>query len=99
MLEDAFSGAVQNLNSTVLGSVLVITLVAFAFYVRLSRLDLKEARNELKDEREAHQKTREAQLQDIRNLNHVASTLESLQTAMVRMEDRVVDASIRRGRQ
>lgn len=91
MLEEAFKGAAQNLNSSVLGSVLILVLVAFAVTVKLLRQDIKDLQAEVKAEREAHQATRESQLEDIRNLNNVATSISGLQTAITRMEDRIAD--------
>lgn len=93
MLEEAFKGAAQNLNSSVLGSVLILVIVAFAITVKLLRQDIKDLQEEVKLERQAHQETRESQLEDIRNLNNVATSLNGLQTAITRMEDRFADGA------
>lgn len=83
MFEDALVEAFKNLNGTALGSVLVLVLVAFFYSMRIMRQDIKELREELKREQEAHQKTRDGQLADLRNLVHIAKSVDDMRTALV----------------
>lgn len=83
MIEDAITNAFKNLNNTLLGSLLIILMIAYYFTVRFLRQDLKEVQEELRREREAHQKTRDEQLTDLRNLAHVAKAVDEMRTALV----------------
>ena len=96
MIEEAIGDAFKNLNATVLGSMLVIVLVAFLLTVRTLRLDIKEIKQELIDERAAHQKTRLEQIADIRSLGNVTSAVESVKSAVQTMHSDFVEYVIRK---
>lgn len=91
MLEDAFADAAKNLNSTTLGSVLILVLITFFFTVRALRQDIKEKNEELKTERLDHQKTRDEQKADLRDMARLASAIDE-------MKDKFVETSLRRDR-
>lgn len=102
MLEESFTGAAANLNQTVLGSVLLIGIIAFALTVRLFRQDIKELNERLEKEQAAHQKTREEQIADIRNMAHVAASVEGLkssQESLRSMVERYFERTLTRGRE
>ncbi len=82
-MEDAIGDAFRNFNNAgLLGSVVVIMMVAFVFQFRFLNKIIEELRAELREEREAHQKTRDAQIVDIRNLGHVASSVDGMRSSM-----------------
>lgn len=91
MLEDAIGAAAKSLTSTTLGAVLFLALVGWYFTARALRQDIREVQDELKRERDAHQKTREEQITDLRNLGNVAIAVD-------RMRDALIDNSLGRSR-
>lgn len=102
MFDEGFAGAASNLNQTVLGSVLLLVIIAFALSVKMFRQDLKELQERLEREQAAHQKTREEQIADIRNMAHVAASVEGLkssQEATRSMMERFFDRTLTRGRE
>lgn len=84
MIEDAAKDALSNFNQSVLGSVLVLTLVAAALGIRYLIKTINELKEELKAEREKHDKTRLAQTEDLRNMATLGKSIESLRDAMIR---------------
>lgn len=95
MIEEAFSGAANTLNQTVLGSVLIIGILGYIVTVVILRGDLKKCQDQLTKEREDHQKTREEHMVDVRNLAHVASSVDGLKAEI----SRLTTLSISRGRE
>jgi len=97
MLEGAAVDMFKNFNNTLMGSVLVLTLIAFVFAVRFLQSIIRDLQQQLAKEREDHQKTRDAQIADLRNLGHVATSVESVTRSVDRLQTTVVDALGRRG--
>lgn len=89
MIEEAIKGASDQLNQTVLGAVLVVSWIALGLVVRALW-------NEIKSERASHQATREKQLEDLRNLTHVASSLDGLKSSQEKLQSSIVDALMRK---
>ncbi len=86
MIEDGMGGALKNLTDAgVLGSaVFFLMLLCVAIY-KVMRSFLDEAKAELKAEREAHQATRSSQIEDLRNLAHVANSVDGMRTALTEL--------------
>jgi hypothetical protein len=80
---------IDTISASTIGALLVIVLIAFYYAVRMFRDDIKHLQDELKSEREAHQKTREAQIDDLRNMARLADAIDE-------MRDRIVDSAFRR---
>lgn len=96
MIEDALTQAFSNLNQTLLGTVLVITIIASIFMFRFLNGIISELKSDLKTEREAHQKTRDSQIGDIRSLNHVATSVDGLRSSMTDMQSTLRDLLVKR---
>ena len=97
MLEDAAAEMFKNFNSTLMGSVFVLFIIASIFAFRFLKGIIEDLQQQLAKEREEHQKTRDAQIADLRNLGHVATSVESVTRSVERLQTTVVDA-IGRGR-
>lgn len=98
MLENAAVDMFKNFNSTLMGSVLILAILAFIFAFRFLQSIIKDLQQQLAKEREDHQKTREAQIADLRNLGHVGTAVESVTRAVDRLQTTVVTA-IGRGKE
>lgn len=83
MLEDAIANAAKSLSSTLLGSLLLLLIVAYILTIRVLRQDIREIQDELRRERDAHQKTREEQITDLRNLGNVTEAVNKMRDAIV----------------
>lgn len=86
MIEDGMGGALKNITDAgVLGSaVFFLILLVIATY-KVMRSFLDEAKSELKAEREAHLATKNSQIEDLRNLAHVANSVDSMRTALTEL--------------
>lgn len=84
MIEDAARDALSNFNSSLLGSVLVFTVFASGLGFRYLINTIKDLKEELRNEREDHKKTRLAQTEDLRNMVTLGKSMESLRDAMIR---------------
>ena len=82
MIEDAVKDAFANFNQTLIGSVYIVTLFVAGLGFRFLIGIINELKADLKAEREAHNKTREAQIVDIRNMSNVAETISDLKDSI-----------------
>jgi hypothetical protein len=89
MIEEAVKNALSNFNQTLLGSVYIITLFSTGLGFRFLIKIIDELKADLKAERDAHNATRAAQIEDIRNMSRVAETMSDLR-------DSIRDLSVRR---
>lgn len=78
MIEDAAKEAFSNLNQTLLGTMLFLSWFVFGITIRWLNIFIKELKEELRVEREAHKKTVDTQITDIRNLANVATSVDNL---------------------
>lgn len=96
MIEDTIRDAASNFNQTILGSVLVLTIIVSYLMFRFLNSIISELKADLKAEREAHQKTREGQIEDIRTLGHVANSVDGLRSSITDMHSTVRDVLLRK---
>lgn len=89
MIEEVIKGAGETLNQYILGTVLLVTWVS-------SGIAIKVLWDEVKSARAQHQAALEKQVEDIRNLAHVASSVEGLKTAQEKMQTMVLEILTRR---
>ncbi len=82
-MDDLFIGSAKVLNTTTVGAMLVIVLIAFYFTVRTLRSDIKELQDQWKQEREDHQKTRDARITDLQSIAHLTKSIENLNDKLV----------------
>jgi len=82
-MDDLFIGSAKVLNTTTVGAMLIIVLIAFYFTVRTLRGDIKELQAQWKQEREDHQKTRDARFEDLQSIAHLTKSIESLNDKLV----------------
>ncbi len=88
-MEDAIKDAAGTISQTALGAILFLSWIIFGFYYKVSRQELKE-------ERDAHNVTREARLEELKSNNHVAAGLLAIQDEQKRQNAAVLDALQRR---
>lgn len=88
-MDSLLTKPIETISTTTIGALLIIVLIAFYYAVRMFREDIKQIQDELRTEREAHQKTREAQLNDLRDMARLADAINE-------MRDRIVDKAFRR---
>lgn len=82
MFEETLGKASDTLVQSPAGAFLVLVCIAFYLTVRSLRLELKE-------ERESHQKTRTAQLDDLRSMQKIADASDAMREELAKMrEDR-----------
>lgn len=84
-IEEAAGEALKNFNSTLMGSVFVVFMVLAGIAFRFLTTMIRELQEQLKLEREEHQKTRQAQIDDIRNLAHMASSFDGVTRSVERL--------------
>lgn len=96
MIEDSLRDAASNFNQTILGSVLVLVLIASYFMFRFLNGIITELKAELKAERDAHQKTRDGQIEDIRTMGHVAGSVDGLRNSITEMHSTVREVLLRK---
>ncbi|TFE98483.1 hypothetical protein B5M44_10670 [Shinella sumterensis] len=69
----------------VVGGVLILSWLALAWVVRTWRNDLDKRDALLAEERAAHQKTKDDQIADLRNLARVAEGVEKMHETLIAM--------------
>lgn len=69
----------------VVGGVLILTWLGLAWVVRTWRSDLEKRDAALAAERAAHQKTKDDQISDLRNLARVAESVEKMHETLINM--------------
>lgn len=89
MVEEVIKDAAGTISQTVLGAILILSWIIFGLVYR-------ELKKEIKDERDAHQVTREARLEELKSNNHVATGLLAIQDEQKRQNSAVIDALQRR---
>lgn len=94
MIEDAIKGFSD--ANPVLGSVIIFLLLALIWQNRFFGGIIKELKEELTIERADHQRTRTAQIEDIRNLGHVANSVDGLRNSVSEMHTTIRDVLVRK---
>ena len=86
MIEDVGAGAAKQIfESGVLGALLILALVAIAVIVKMWRSDIAKLEARLMAAEEAHQRTRESHMADVRNLANVSEALNDMRNDIVRL--------------
>lgn len=80
MIEEALGKAGTTLSESPAGAFLVFVCVAFFLTVRSLRAELKE-------ERESHQKTRDAQLNDLKGMQKLAEASDAMREELARLRE------------
>jgi len=92
-MEEAIGTAAKSLTGTTLGAVIFLLMVGyyvtFKVLVKIFREDIKDLQTQLEKERDAHEKTRQEQKQDLRSLGNVVIAVD-------RMRDALIDNSLGR---
>lgn len=93
MIEDSIGTALKGFTdaSPVLGGVVILLLLAIVWQNRFYGGIIGELKGELAAERADHQKTRAAQIEDIRNLGHVANSVDGLRNSISDMHNTIRD--------
>lgn len=94
MIEDAIKGFSD--ANAVLGSVITFLVLALIWQNRFFGGIIRELKEELAVERMDHQKTRAAQIDDIRNLGHVANSVDGLRSSISEMHTTIRDVLVRK---
>lgn len=94
MIEDAIKGFSD--ANAVLGSVITFLVLALIWQNRFFGGIIRELKDELAVERSDHQKTRAAQIDDIRNLGHVANSVDGLRNSISEMHTTIRDVLVRK---
>lgn len=94
MIEDAIKGFSD--ANAVLGSVITFLVLALIWQNRFFGGIIRELKDELAVERSDHQKTRAAQIEDIRNLGHVANSVDGLRNSVSEMHNTIRDVLVRK---
>lgn len=86
MVEDSIGTAIKGLTDAdpVLGAVIILLLIAFAVMWRFLNSIIRELKADLAAERADHKETKKAQIEDIRNMAHVAGSVDALRDAILR---------------
>jgi hypothetical protein len=86
MIEDSIGTAINNFTNAdpVLGGVIILLLGSNAVTARFLLGIIRELKADLVSEREDHQKTRTAQIEDLRNLGQVAKSVDALRDILMR---------------
>lgn len=98
MIEDGIGNAIKGFTDAdpVLGGVIVFLLLALIWQNRFFGGIIRELKEELTTERAEHQKTRAAQIEDIRNLGHVATSVDGLRHSVSEMHTTIRDVLVRK---
>lgn len=80
MVEETIKQAVGTLSQSVWGALLILSWVIFALVYR-------QLNNQLKDERDAHQVTRDARLEELKGQNQMAAGVLSIQQGQKELSD------------
>ncbi len=83
MPDEVITEAARTLNSSVLGACLILTLVVTFFIVRTLRQDIKDLQARLDAEQQAHDKTREMHLDDIRKTHSLATAIDEMRNSLI----------------
>lgn len=83
MPDEILTDAAKTLSTSVLGAVLVLFVVLTFFVVRALRQDIKDLQARLDKSEEAHQRTRDSQLDDLRKTHGLASSIDDLRNSLV----------------
>jgi hypothetical protein len=94
MIEDAIKGFTD--ANGVLGGVIALLIAALIWQNRFYGGIITELKSDLTAERAEHQKTRAAQIEDIRNLGHVAISVDNMRNAISEMHTTVRDVLVRK---
>jgi hypothetical protein len=94
MVEDAVRGFTD--ADPVLGGVIVLLIGALIWQNRFYSGIINELKSDLTSERTEHQKTRAAQIEDIRNLGHVAISVDGMRNAISDMHTTIRDVLVRK---
>lgn len=86
MIEDSIGTAINSFTTAnpVLGGVIILLLGSNAVTARFLLGIIRELKSDLVAEREDHQKTRTAQIEDLRNLGQVAKSVDALRDILMR---------------
>lgn len=98
MTDDAISTAIKGFTDAdpVLGGVIILLIAALIWQNRFYGGIVRELKGELTAERSEHQKTRAAQIEDIRNLGHVANSVDGMRNAISDMHTTIRDVLVRK---
>jgi hypothetical protein len=98
MIEDSIGTALKGFTdaSPVLGGVVIFLLLAIVWQSRFYGAIITELKDDLSTERADHQKTRAAQIEDIRNLGHVATSVDGLRNSISEMHTTIRDVLVRK---
>jgi len=98
VIEDSIGTAIKGFTdaSPVLGGIIVFLLLALVWQNRFFGGIIRELKGELTTERADHQKTRAAQIEDIRNLGHVATSVDGLRNSISEMHTTIRNELVRK---
>jgi 3-hydroxymyristoyl/3-hydroxydecanoyl-(acyl carrier protein) dehydratase len=98
MVEDSVGTAIKGFTDAdpVLGGVIILLMLAQIATYRFLNSIIRELKADLIAERAAHQITREAQIEDIRTLGHVAHSVDGLRNSMAEMHGTIRDVLVRK---
>jgi len=83
MPDEVITEAAKTLNSSVLGACLILTLVVTFLVVKALRQDIKDLQARLDAEMSAHDRTREAHLEDIRKTHSLAISIDEMRNSLI----------------
>lgn len=86
MVEDSIGTAIKGFTDAdpVLGGVIIMLMIANVVTWRFLTGIIRELKADLLSERAEHQKTRTAQIEDLRNLGQVAKSVDALRDILMR---------------
>jgi len=86
MIEDSIGTAINSFTNAnpVLGGVIILLLASNAVTAKFLLGIIRELKADLVAERGDHQKTRTAQIDDLRNLGQVAKSVDALRDILMR---------------
>lgn len=98
MVEDSIGTALKGFTdaSPVLGGVIIFLLILQGATFKFLNGIIKELKAELVAERADHKATKAAQIEDIRNLGHVAGSVDALRASIGEMHSTVRDVLVRK---